>query len=89
VTVRHCCSCKTSRRQDLLGASLLSLLGAVSGVGREGLLLSWLLMLFLVGMDLQLPRGDLKNFKVRYYRITGLVLFSFFALILRLCRCSP
>lgn len=89
MTVRHCCSCKTSRRQDLLGASLLSLLGAVSGVGQEGLLLSWLLMLFLVGMDLQLPRGDLKNFKVRYYRITGPVLFSFFALILRLCRCSP
>lgn len=36
MAVRHCCSCKTSRRRDLLGVSLLSLLGAVSGVGQEG-----------------------------------------------------
>lgn len=80
-------SCKTSRNQGLLGSDFpISSRALCQGLSRSACVPVGFLRFFLAGMDLQLPKGDLKNFRGGYY-MTGS--FLLFALILKFFRPNP
>lgn len=87
MAVRGSYSCKTPGNQDLLGSdSAFSSRALCQELSGRVCVSVGFLTLFLAGMDLQLPKEDLKNFRVGDYTAGSFILF---ALILRFFRPSP